>query len=129
MGPAMGFSYRGIAGLNVAGLLQQATSFAYTSSRLTPVTSLTFQPILTYQLRDGWALKSNDATWTFNLRHHTSSTIPISPGLGKVWKLSQDYSIDTSASGECMLYRQFANQTEQFILNFSVSLLFPKLQL
>ena len=129
MGPAMGFSYRGIAGLNVERLLQQATSFAYTSSRPTPVTSLTFQPILTYQLRDGWALKSNDATWTFNLPHHTSSTIPISAGLGKVWKLSQDYSIDTSASGEWMLYRQFANQTEQFTLNFSVSLLFPKLQL
>jgi hypothetical protein len=128
MGPAAGFSYRGIAGLNIAGLLQQATSFAYTSSRRTPVTSLTFQPILTYQLGGGWALKSNDATWTFNLRQHTSTTIPISAGLGKVWKLSQGYAIDTSVSGEWMLYREFASD-EQFTLNFSVSLLFPKLQL
>src|SRR5882672_4298542 len=50
MGPAADFSYRGIPGLNIAGLLQQATSFAYTSSKSAPVSSLTFQPILTCQL-------------------------------------------------------------------------------
>jgi hypothetical protein len=78
MGPAGAFSYRGIPGLKVAGLLQQATSFTYTSPKSVPVSSLTFQPILTYQIGHGWYLKSSHATWTFNLRHNTSTTIPLS---------------------------------------------------
>ena len=128
MGPAAAFSYRGIPGLNISSLLQQATSFAYTSSRSRPVSSLTFQPILSYQLGHGWYLKSSDATWTFNLRHNTSTTMPLSAGLGRVWELSSGYAIDTSASGEWTAYRQFSNQTRQFTLNFQVSLLFPKLE-
>jgi hypothetical protein len=129
MGPATGFSYRGIQGLNIAGLMQQATSFVYTSSHSKPITSITFQPIVTYQLGNGWSAKSSDATWTFNLRHKTSTTIPLSAGLGKVWKLSDNYAVDTSISGEWMIYRQFSSQTEQFTLNFTVSLLLPKLDL
>jgi hypothetical protein len=127
-GPAGAFSYRGIPGLNIAGLLQQATSFAYTSSKSAPVSSLTFQPILSYQLGHRWYLKSSDATWTFNLSHNTSTTIPLSAGFGRVWELSKGYAIDTSASGEWTAYRQFTNQTEQFTINFQVGLLFPKLE-
>jgi hypothetical protein len=129
IGPAGAFSYRGIPGLNLAGLLQQATSFAYTSSKSAPVSSLTFQPILSYQLGDGWYLKSSDATWTFNLRHKTSTTMPLSAGFGKTWDLAKGYAIDTSVSGEWTVYRQFASQTEQFTLNFQVALLLPKLEL
>lgn len=129
MGPAAGFSYTGISKLNFSGLLQQATSFAYTSSHSSPLTSLTFQPILSYQLGRGWYVKSSDATWTFNLRHNTSTTIPLSAGFGKVWEFSSGYAIDTSVSGEWMVYRQFSNRTRQFTLNFQVSLLFPKLEL
>jgi hypothetical protein len=128
MGPAGAFSYRGISNLNIAGLLQQATSFAYTSTKSKPVSSLTFQPILSYQLGNGWYLKSSDATWTFNLRHKTSTTMPLSAGFGKTWDLAKGYAIDTSASGEWTVYRQFASQTEQFTLNFQVALLFPKLE-
>ncbi|SRR5579875_867059 len=128
-GPAAAFSYFGIPDLNVAGLIQQATSFAYTSPRAKPVTSLTFQPIVTYQIGYGWYLKSSDATWTFNLRHNTSTTIPISAGFGKVWSLSPDLAIDTSSSGEWTLYRQFSGQTQQFTVNFQVTLLFPRAQL
>ncbi len=128
VGPAAGFSYRGIPGLNIAGLLQQATSFAYTSLTSTPVTSLTFQPILSYQLGHGCYLKSSDATWTFNLRHNTSTTMPLSAGFGRVWEISKGYAIDTSASGEWTAYRQFSDQTEQFTLTFQISLLFPKLE-
>jgi hypothetical protein len=128
IGPATGFAYRGIPGLNLSGLLQQATSFAYTSSHSSPVTSITFQPIITYQLGHDWYVKSSDATWTFNLRHKTSTTIPLSAGAGKVWELADGYSLDTSLSGEWMAYRQFSNQTEQFSLNFQVSLLLPKVE-
>jgi len=129
IGPAAGFAYRGIPGLNLSGLLQQATSFAYTSPHSSPITSLTFQPILSYQLGYGWYLKSSDATWTFNLRHKTSTTIPLSAGFGKVWEFPVGYAIDTSFSGEWTAYRQFSDQTEQFTVNFQVGLLFPKLEL
>ena len=128
MGPAAAFSYRAIPGLNIAALLQQATSFAYTSSHPVPVSVLTIQPILSYQLGHDWYVKSADATWTFNLRHKTSTTMPLSAGFGKVWKLSGGSSIDTSLSGEWMVYRQFSTQTEQFTLNFQVTLLLPKLE-
>jgi hypothetical protein len=127
MGPAAGFSYRRIPGLNIAALLQQATSFAYTSSRSTPASSLTIQPILTYRLGRGWYVKSSDATWKFNLRHNTSTTMPLSAGFGKVWKMSTGLALDTSISGEWMLYRQFSNRCEQFTLNFQLSLLLPNL--
>ena len=129
MGPAAAFGYRGIPGLQIAGLMQQATSFAYTSSQSKPVSSLTCQPILSYQLERGWYLKSSDATWTFNLRHHTSTTIPMSAGFGKVWKLSPGFAIDTSISGQWMVYRQFSNRSEQSTLNFQLSFLFPKTEL
>ena len=88
-GPAFAYSYRGIPGLNIAGLMQQATSFAYTSSAAVPVTSLSFQPIISYQLGRGWYIKSSDATWALNLRHNTSTTMPISGGFGRVWKFPQ----------------------------------------
>lgn len=109
MGPAAAFGYRGIPGLQIAGLLQQATSFAYTSSQTKPASSLTFQPIINYRLGREWYVKSSDATWTFNLRHNTSTTIPISAGFGRVWKMSSRFAIDTSISGEWMVYRQFSN--------------------
>lgn len=129
MGPAMGFSFRQIPRLNIAGLLQQATSFAYTSSHSVPVSAITIQPQLSYQLGRGWYLKSSDATWTINYRHETSTKIPLSAGFGKVWKFDEGYSIDTSVSGEWMAYRQFSTQTEQFTLRFQVNLLLPQLQL
>ncbi|MGH8335864.1 MAG: hypothetical protein ACRETL_03350, partial [Gammaproteobacteria bacterium] len=95
LGPAFGFSYRGIPGLNISGLMQQAASFAYTSSQSKPVSFISYQPILTYQLGNRWYLKSSDATWTFNFRHNTSTQIPLSAGFGRVWKLAADYSVDT----------------------------------
>ena len=129
MGPAAAFSFRQIPRLNIAGLFQQATSFAYTSSHSVPVSSLTIQPILSYQLGRGWYLKSSDATWTINYRHKTSTEIPLSAGFGKVWKFGEGYSIDTSFSGECMVYRQFSTQTEQFGLRFQINLLLPQVEL
>jgi hypothetical protein len=78
MGPAAAFSFRQIPGLNIAGLFQQATSFAYTSSHSVPVSSITIQPMLSYQLGRGWYVKSSDATWTINFRHKTSTRLPLS---------------------------------------------------
>jgi hypothetical protein len=125
-GPAAAFEYRDIPGLQIGGLMQQATSFAYTSEDRTPVTSITFQPLLSYQLGSGWYLESNKATWTFNLRHNTSTEIPLSFGIGRVWQLPVIPSINSSVTGEWMVYRQFAPQTQQFTLKFQVTFLFPK---
>jgi hypothetical protein len=128
-GPAAAFRYRPISGLQISGLMQQATSFAYTSPRRTPISRLTFQPMLSYQLGRGWYVRSSDAIWTFNLRHATSTTIPLSAGLGKVWKLSNGVAINGSVAGEWMVYRQFAPRTEQFTLKFQMTLLFPSVEL
>jgi hypothetical protein len=129
MGPAWAFSYKGIPGLNIAGLFQQATSFAYSSSHSVPVSSLQIQPMLSYQLGRGWYVKSSDSTWTINWRHNTSTEMPLSAGFGKVWKFGEGYAIDTSFSGEWMAYRQFSTQTEQFALRFQMNLLLPQLLL
>jgi hypothetical protein len=129
MGPAWAFSFRQIPGLNIAGLFQQATSFAYSSSHSVPVSSLQIQPMLSYQLGRGWYVKSSDATWTINWRHNTSTQMPLSAGFGKVWKFGEGYAIDTSFSGEWMAYRQFSTQTQQFSLRFQMNLLLPQLQL
>jgi hypothetical protein len=127
-GPAAAFRYRPIPRLLISGLIQQATSFAYTSDR-TPVTVLTFQPMLSYQLGLGWYVRSSDAIWTFNLRHATSTTIPVSAGLGKVLNLSDGTAINGSVAGAWMVYRQFAPRTEQFSLKYQMTLLFPSVEL
>jgi len=128
-GPASGLTYRGIRGLLLGGLLQQGTSFAYTAPDRKPVTQLTFQPFFIYQLGHGWYLRSKDATWTFNLRHKTSTEIPLSAGVGKVWKLGQGRDLNASIAGEWMLYRQFDSRTEQFTLKFQITVLLPRLYL
>ena len=128
-GPAGAFRYRPIPRLLISGLIQQATSFAYTSPNRTPITMLTFQPMISYQLGHGWYLRSSDATWSFNLRQRTSTTIPLSVGLGRVWSLARGVAINGSLAGEWMIYRQFAPQTEQFTLKFQMTLLFPTVEL
>jgi hypothetical protein len=128
LGPATAFRYRPFPHLVISALIQQATSFAYTSSRRTPVSSITLQPMITYELARGWYLSSNEATWTINFRHNTSTTIPFSLSLGRVWKFSNDAALNASISGEWMLYRQFAPQEEQFTLKFQMTLLLPHLQ-
>ncbi len=129
MGPAFAFAYRGVPRLNISGLFQQATSFAYSTPNASALTSIQFQPILSYQLGCGWYLKSSNSTWTFNLRHNTSTRMPLSVGFGKVWRIDDATSIDTSMAAEWMVYRQFASQTAQFTVRFQVSLLMPQTQL
>jgi hypothetical protein len=128
LGPAAATTFRGIPALLLGGLLQQATSFAYTGPTRKPVNQLTFQPFFTYSLGQGWYLRSRDATWTFNLRHLTSTEIPLSGGIGKIWKLSEDRDLNASIAGEWMVYRQFDPQCEQFTLKFQVTILLPRLE-
>jgi hypothetical protein len=128
-GPAGAVVFRGIPGLLLGGLLQQGTSFSYTAPNRKAVTQLTFQPFFTYDFGSGWYFRSRDATWTFNLRHHTSTEIPLSAGIGKVWKFSEDRGLNVSLVGEWMAYRQFDPKSEQFTLKLQATILLPRLQL
>lgn len=128
VGPAWGFGWQ-LGRLKIGGLFQQSTSFAYSSSHSVSVAQMQIQPILNYTLGRGWYLTSSNANWKINMRHKSSTEIPLSAGLGKVWNIGRGYSINASIQGEWMVYRQFDPQTEQFTLNFSVSLLLPQLEM
>ncbi len=128
LGPAWGFSWQ-IERLKVAALFQQATSFAYTSAKSKSVAQLQIQPILNYDLMNGWYVTSSNANWKINLRHKSSTEIPVSAGFGKIWKWSDGYSVNAAVQSEWMAYREFATQTEQFTLVFQLSLLLPQINL
>ena len=128
VGPALGFAWQ-LDRLKFAWLFQQSTSFAYTSSHSVSVASIQIQPLLTFDLGRGWYLKSSDANWRINFRHNSSTEIPLSVGLGKVLNIGEGASINAAVSGEWMAYRQFSSQTEQFTLNFQISLLLPQLEI
>jgi len=125
VGPAAAFRYAMTSRLMISALMQQATSFAYTSSDRVPVTVLTLQPMIAYGFGKGWYVNSSDATWTFNLRHNTSTQIPLSLGLGKVWNFSRPYAANFSVVGQWMAYHQFSDKYSQFSLVFQVGLLLP----
>ena len=127
-GPAAAAVYRGIPHLRVGFLFQDRISFAYTNSQATPQSQMTFQPVISYTLGRGWYVKSSDATWTVNWLHKTSTTLPISFGLGRVWKFAGP-EVDTWVSGQWTAYRQFSTITPMYTVRFGVTLLFPDLEL
>jgi hypothetical protein len=128
VGPAAAASYRGIPQLMVGFLFQNPISFAYTNSSATPQSQLEFQPLVSYTLGRGWYVKSADSTWTVNLRHGTSTTIPLSFGLGRVWKLPGP-ELDTWFSYEWTAYRQYTSISPMYTLRFGLTLLFPRVEL
>jgi hypothetical protein len=128
VGPAVGAAYRGIPHLMIGFLFQNPISVAYTNSSATPQSQMEFQPRISYTLGHGWYVKSSDSTWTVNWRHNTSTTLPISFGIGRVWKFPGP-QLDTWVSGEWTAYRQFAGITPMYRVRFGVTLLFPDLRL
>lgn len=128
-GPAFAFRFRPVQRLQISALIQQATSFSYTTPRASPITVITFQPMISYRLGRGWYLRSSDATWRFNLRSGTSSRIPVSVGIGKVWKFAEGTAINSSIAGEWMVYRQYSPQAHQFTVKFQITFLLPQVQL
>jgi hypothetical protein len=128
VGPAAAAAYRGIPHLMVGFLFQNPISFAHTNSAATPQSKMQFQPLVSYAIGHGWYVKSADSTWTVEWRHHTSTTIPISLGFGKVWKFAGP-ELDTWVSGECMAYRQYSKITPMYTVRFGLTLLFPRFEL
>ena len=127
-GPAAAAAYRGIPHLMAGFLFQNPISFAYTNFAATPQSQLEFQPLVSYSLGHGWYVKSADSTWKVNLRHGTSTTIPISLGIGRVWKL-EGFEVNGWTSGEWTAYRQYSSITPEYTLRFGLTLLFPDILL
>lgn len=75
----------------LAGLVTYQTSFAGQDDR-EDVNLFTFQPIVNYNLSDGWYLRST-ATWNFNLENG-SSYVPVGLGLGKVFQLDKGVTMN-----------------------------------
>src|ERR1700730_17714885 len=127
-GPAAAVGYRGIPHLMVGFLFQNPISFAYTNSSATPQSQMQFQPLVSYTLGGAWFVKSADSTWKVNLRHGTSTTIPISLGFGRVWKM-EGLEVNAWTSGEWTAYRQYSNITPKYTVRFGLTLLFPDILL
>jgi hypothetical protein len=127
-GPAAAAAYRGIPHLMVGFLFQNPISFAYTNSSATAQSQLQFQPLISYTLGHGWYVKSADSTWKVNLHHGTSTTIPISLGFGRVWKL-EGFEVNAWTSGEWTAYRQYSSITPEYTARFGLTLLFPNIRL
>jgi hypothetical protein len=109
----------------VGFLWQQPTSFAYTNSSAKPQSQFEFQPLISYTLGHGWYVKSADSTWTINWRHNTATTLPVSLGLGSVWKRERGPELNPWFSFEWTAYHQNAGITPKYTLHFGLTLLFP----
>jgi hypothetical protein len=127
-GPAAAAVYRGIPHFMVGFLWQEPMSFAYTNSSAKPQSQFEFQPLISYTLGRGWYVKSADSTWTINWRRNTSTTIPISLGVGDVYK-TEGPELNPWISFECTVYHQYAGITPKYTLRFGFTLLFPRLEL
>ncbi|HEY6418112.1 MAG TPA: hypothetical protein VIX59_03830 [Candidatus Binataceae bacterium] len=123
-GPAAAVVYRGVPHLLLGFLFQNPISFAYTNSSATPKSYLEFQPRISYTFGRGWYVKSSDSTWTVNWRHGGSTTIPISFGIGRVWKV-EGLQLNPWVTGEWTAYRQYTKITPMYTVRFGLTLLFP----
>jgi hypothetical protein len=128
LGPAGAAIYDGIPHLMLGFLWQEPMSFAYTNSSAKPQSQFEFQPLISYTLGHGWYVKSADSTWSINWRHNTSTTLPISLGVGNVLK-TKGPELNPWISFEWTAYHQYAGITPKYTLHFGFNLLFPHLEL
>lgn len=124
VGPGLGTVFKGIPHLTMGFLFQNPISFAYTSSSATPQSQMQFQPRISYTIGHGWYVKSSDSTWTVDWRRHGSTTIPVSLGVGKVWKFD-GLDLNPWVAGEWTTYRQNTSITPMYSVRFGMTLLFP----
>ena len=112
-GPACGTAYLGIPGLLVGFLLQNPISFAYTSPKRKPLSTMEFQPIAILHIWRGWYVRSAESTWMLNWRHDSPTTLPLSIGVGDIVVRPGLPPLNFYLSGQWMVYRQFAPVTSQ----------------
>jgi len=125
-GPGAAFVYKAIPGILLGGLIQNPISFAYTSPERKPTSTLLIQPIVLTHVGWGFYLKSADATWGINWYRHSSTTIPISFGIGYIRNRGEGLPpINLFVTGEWMAYRQFAPVAPQTTIRFGMTIAFP----
>lgn len=127
-GPAFAAIYKGIPGLLVGCLLQNPISFAYTTSKQRPLSTLVVQPILLQHLWKGLYVKSADASWAFGWHDGSPTTLPISLGLGYVIPRENAPPFNVSVSGEWMAHRENAPIAPQTTVRFGFTVAFPELR-
>jgi hypothetical protein len=125
VGPGVGAIYKGIPGVLLGGLIQNPISFAYTSPERTRSSTLLIQPILLTHLGWGFYLKSADATWAINWQRHSSTTLPLSFGIGYIRNREGFPPINLFVTGEWMAYRQFAPVAPQTTIRFGMTIAMP----
>ena len=126
VGPAFGAVYKGVPEWLLGGLVQDPISFAYTSGGRRPVGTLALQPVVLRHLWRGLYAKSADASWAIDWRNGSSTTIPLSFGLGYVFLRPGSPPLNLFVSGEWMAYRRDAPLTAQTTVRFGMTIGFPE---
>jgi len=119
----------GLAGVVIApqkwgllgGLVTWQHSFAGDSDRATQ-NNLSAQPIMLYNLPDGWYLRSS-AVWSFDLAHNNYA-IPIGAGIGKVWLLGDGTTVNLFAEPQWTVAHEGIGQPK-FQIFAGLNLQFP----
>lgn len=120
----------GAAGIVVApqswgllgGLATYQTSFAGQSER-SDVSLATFQPIINYNLKDGFYLRST-ATWNFDLESGNYS-IPVGLGVGKVFQVNDKVTMNAFVEPQYTVFDHGSGNPEWQVfvgLNFQIAL-------
>lgn len=128
IGPGGAALYKGIPGVLLGALVQNPISFAYTSPRRRPVSSLLVQPVALAYVGKGFYLKSADSTWTFGWRDDSSTVIPVSIGIGHVTVREGLPPLNVFVSGEWTVYRDAAPVAPEVSVRLGLTIAFPDLQ-
>jgi hypothetical protein len=127
-GPAFAVVYTGVPGLLAGFLFQEPISFAYSSPGRAPLNTIEVQPAIIFHVWRGWYLRSADATWSYGCHRHTSTTLPLSVGIGDVMVRPGLPPINFYVAGQWTAYRQYAPVTSQTSVVFGATIAFPELR-
>ena len=125
-GPTLGVVYGGVPGLLVGFIVQNPVSFAYSSSNRPAQNTLEVQPVMALHLWGEWYLRSAEATWMMGWHRHTSTTLPLSLGIGRTLVRAGLPPMSFFVTGQWMAYRQFAPFSAQTTINFGMTVAFPQ---
>ncbi len=125
-GPAFGAIYDGIPGVLLGFVAQNPISFAYTSPKREPQSAFQLQPVIAIHLWDKWYLRSAEANWSIGWRRHSSTTLPLSLGIGRTFVRAGMPPMSFFVTGQWMMYRQYAPIAPQTSVNFGLTMAFPQ---
>jgi hypothetical protein len=127
-GPAFAVAYTGHPGILAGFLFENPISFAYTSPKRKPVSTMEFQPAVIVHVWKGWYVRSADSTWVYNWRHNSATVLPLAFGVGDVVVRPGLPPLNFYVSGEWTAYRQFAPTAPQTTVTFGLTIAFPQLK-